>query len=182
MSLYLSLQMLTTLTRDLNVDGQCVSFRPVEAQDEQLLLDLYASTRAQELALTGWDQAQQELFVGMQYRAQQAHYTSHYPKAQHVVILVKDQAIGRVYVADKGDEIRILDMTILPDHRNLGIGTGILRGAMKESDQLQRCLTINVERDNPSLALFDRLGFQPAEDDGYRYLMRYSKDRLRPPG
>lgn len=160
-------------SKKLTAGQRSVSFRAAAEGDESLLRNLYASTRSQEMALTGWNQAQQDVFLKMQFNAQQAHYRSHYPDAEHLVILLDGQGIGRIYIADKGDEIRILDLTILPSHRGGGIGALILNEAMSEATTLGKPLTINIESDNPSLSLFERLGFHKAENDGYRYLMKF---------
>lgn len=75
-----------------------VSLRSVEPADEEFLLGLYATTRADELALTDWTDEQKAAFVRHQFDAQTHHYREHYPTATFDVILVDDEPAGRLYV------------------------------------------------------------------------------------
>src|SRR3954471_13752764 len=97
-----------------------VTLRPITPQDEEFLLQVYASARAEELAQVPWSDAQREAFLRAQLAAQHAHYKQHNPVATHDLILMDDEAIGRLYVARREQEIRILDITILPAHRSRG--------------------------------------------------------------
>jgi ribosomal protein S18 acetylase RimI-like enzyme len=153
--------------------SRLVTFRPAAAEDDTLLLQLYASMREEELALTNWDAAQREAFLRMQLDAQQTHYRKYYPGGEHLAILVDGEAIGRLYVAVTDREVRILDITILPARRNAGIGTPVVRELMHEAEALAKPLTIYVEANNPSLRLFERLGFVKAGENGYSFLMEW---------
>ena len=154
-------------------DSRCVTFRPVNAEDEPFLVAVYASTRAEELALTNWDQPQRDAFTKMQFSSQQSHYQEHYLGGEHYVILVNSHEAGRLYVAEIEKEVRILDITMLPQHRNSGIGTPIIRELMTEAATLGKPLRIFVESFNRSLGLFEGLGFVKAEEHGYSYLMEW---------
>ena len=150
-----------------------VTLRPVAPEDEELLLELYASVRAEELAQVPWSDAQREAFVRMQFAAQQSHYRQHNPQATHDLILLDAQPVGRLYVARREREIRILDITILPAYRNRGLGTPLIRNLMSEAEGLGLPLNIWVESFNPSHRLFERLGFAVVEDDGVNHLMEW---------
>jgi ribosomal protein S18 acetylase RimI-like enzyme len=150
-----------------------VALRPVAASDEAFLLAVYAAARADEMARVPWSLPQKEAFIKMQFDAQQAHYRTHNPNASHEVILLSGQSIGRLYVARRDREIRILDITILPDHRNRGIGTPLIEELMREAALADKPLRIYVESFNPSHRLFDRLGFSKTEDDGVNHLLEW---------
>jgi ribosomal protein S18 acetylase RimI-like enzyme len=150
-----------------------VTFRRAAPEDDPFLLELYGSTRQDELALTNWDPVQREAFLGMQFGAQQAHYRKHYPEGEHLVILIEGEPVGRLYVANVDIEVRILDITILPAHRNSGIGTPVVKELMREAEGLGKPLTIYVEGYNPSLGLFERLGFVKTGEHGYSFLMEW---------
>jgi GNAT superfamily N-acetyltransferase len=154
-------------------DSRFVTFREAGSDDEPFLLGVYGSTRDDELALTNWDSRQRAAFVEMQFNAQQSHYGQHYPEGEHYVILVDVEAVGRLYVAAIETEVRILDITILPQHRNTGIGTQIIRALMAEAVAIGRPLLIYVESYNRSLALFARLGFVKSGENGYSYRMEW---------
>lgn len=149
------------------------TLRPVRDVDETFLLEIYSSTRADEMALVPWDAAQKQAFLQMQFDAQQKHYRAYFPNARHDLILVGDQSIGRVYVDRRETEIRILDLTLLPEARGRGIGTLILQELMKEAAEADKALSIYVESFNHSLGLFQRLGFVKMEESGASWLMQW---------
>jgi ribosomal protein S18 acetylase RimI-like enzyme len=154
--------------------NRSVTLRPVGPNDEALLLALYASTRADELALLSWGEEQQRAFVGAQFAAQQEHYQKLYPQAKHDIILAGDRPIGRLYVAWLDQEIRIVDITLLPDERSAGIGSYLLRGLLGEGARAGKKVRIYVESFNRSLGLFERLGFLRAEQRGIHVLMEHT--------
>jgi GNAT superfamily N-acetyltransferase len=143
-----------------------VSLRAVEPRDEPFLLRVYASTRAEELAPLPWTDEQKAAFVAHQFGAQTAHYAEHYPGMTSDVIVVDGEAAGRLLVARWREEIRIVDITLLPDFRGGGTGTGVLRGLIDEAEAAGKVLSIHVEVQNPAMTLYRRLGFHPAADEG----------------
>ena len=147
------------------------TLRPVRDEDEALLLAIYASSRAEEMALVPWDAAMKDAFLRSQFSAQQTHYRSYFPQAVHDMILVDGEPVGRIYVDRRADEIRILDVTMLTESRGRGIGTRIIQELMKEADDQDQSLSIYVESFNRSLGLFQRLGFVKAEETGASWLM-----------
>lgn len=153
-----------------------VTFRPADANDDSFLLGVYGSTRLEELALTNWDEAQREAFVQMQINAQQTHYRQKYPEGEHLIILLDEERAGRLYVAEIESEIRIVDVTILTEYRNGGVGTGILRRLMEEAVRIVKPLTIYVETFNQSYRLFERLGFMKTGESGYSHLLEWRAD------
>ena len=149
------------------------TLRPIQEEDEALLLEIYSSTRADEMALLPWDAAQKQSFLQMQFSAQQKHYRAYFPHATHEMILAEGQPIGRLYVDRRETEIRILDVTLLPQARGRGIGTQILLELMKEANQENQSCSIYVESFNRSLGLFQKLGFMKTEESGASWLMEW---------
>jgi len=145
--------------------------REATAGDQDFLCRVYASTRAEELALTDWSEEQKAQFCQMQFTAQDAHYREHYPTAQFSVIERQGVPAGRLFVDRWTREIRIMDIALLPEHRNAGIGTLFLQALMEEARADGKTLSIHVEKFNPALRLYDRLGFRPREDKGVYLLM-----------
>ena len=146
--------------------------RAATPEDEQFLRAVYAGTRAEELARVPWSDEQKRAFTDMQFAAQDAHYRRHYPTAQYSIIEVRDVPAGRLYVDRGKKEILILDIALLPEHRRAGIGTKLLRELQDEARTAGKALTIHVEKFNPALRLYQRLGFQQIEDKGvYLFLV-----------
>lgn len=153
-----------------------ISFRPVGQTDEPFLLKVYASTRAAEMSVLPWTQAQVEAFLKMQLAAQHHHYKGQYPDAAHDLILFNDQPVGRLYVARLDKEIRIVDIALLTEARGRGIGTSIIKDLMDEAAREGKPLTIYVENFSPSLHLFERLGFFKAGEHNFYLLMQWQPE------
>ncbi len=150
-----------------------LTLRAATAGDADFLAAVYAATRAEELAVTGWSEEAKMDFCRMQFDAQAAHYREHYPRADFCVIEISHTPAGRLYVDRWEREIRIMDIAILPAHRGQGIGTRLLRELQEEAAGSSRSLTIHVERLNPALRLYERLGFRMTEDKGVYLLLEW---------
>lgn len=138
------------------------SSRPVAAIDDAFLFELYASTRAEELAAWGWSAAQQEPFVRMQWLAQKRGYEARYPSEGHCILELEGRPVGRLWVVRGEHELRLVDVTLLPAHRGRGLGTGVLRSLQEEAARAGKPLRLHVTRNNPALRLYTRLGFTAA--------------------
>jgi ribosomal protein S18 acetylase RimI-like enzyme len=146
-----------------------VTLRPSGPRDRELLYRVYASTRAEELANVPWDDEAKDGFLRAQFDAQDRWWREHYAGASFDVVLVDGEPAGRLYVYANEDEIRIVDIALLPEHRGRGIGRTLLGEVLADG----RRVTIHVERMNPALRLYERLGFVLAEDRGvYLFLER----------
>jgi ribosomal protein S18 acetylase RimI-like enzyme len=152
---------------------EAYTLRPVQDADEILLLELYSSSRADEMALVPWDAMQKQAFLQMQFSAQQKHYRAYFPHATHEMIEAEGQPVGRLYVDRRETEIRILDITLLPQACGHGIGTQVIQELMKEAAQANESISIYVESFNRSLGLLQRLGFVKAEESGASWLMEW---------
>lgn len=151
-----------------------ITLRPITANDEEFLYHLYAGTREAEMATVDWNAAEKEAFLKMQFAAQHKYYTEQFTGAGFDLIMLDGEPIGRLYIDRRPDEIRIIDIALLPAHRNQGIGTGFLTNIQKEAAAADLPVRIHVERYNPALKLYDRLGFRAAGDNGVYRLMEWS--------
>ena len=156
-----------------------IKLRPVRPEDDPLLLEVYGSTRAEEMALVPWTDEQRQAFLKMQFDAQQNYYQQKYPTADHDIIYFRDTAAGRMYVARLEDEIRIVDITLLPRHRGNGVGTHLITELMDESTAKRLPLQIYVETFNPSLKLLERLGFTQTAQQGMHLMMQWLPGALK---
>ena len=151
-----------------------ITLRPVGPDDNDFLMEVYGSTRAEELALVPWTSEQRGAFIQHQFTAQQEHYSQNYPAANHDIILSDGRQVGRLYVARLEREIRIVDITLLPDERNAGIGSYLISELLNEAERTNRFVRIWVEEFNPSLHLFERFGFSRSEQQGIHILMEWT--------
>lgn len=135
-----------------------LAFRPVTIEDRAILLNIYGSTRAEELAQTNWTEAQKNIFIESQFEAQRVHYERYYPGAEFLLILYKDTIIGRLYL-HVTEQLRIIDIALLPISRNTGLGTLLLTSIQTLAGNKGLPVSIHVEQFNPALQLYKRLGF-----------------------
>lgn len=149
------------------------ALRPALPEDEPLLLEVYASTRADELGLVPWTDEEKLAFVQMQFNAQRQHYLQYYPDAQWLVIMHEDLPAGRLIIDRAGAEIVLMDIALLPPYRNQGIGTALIRDLMDEARHMGRPIRLHVEFFNPALRLYERLGFTRIGESGVYFEMEW---------
>lgn len=148
-------------------------FRPAVDADLAFLCRLYGETRAQELAPVPWSAAQKAAFLDQQFRAQHAHYLQHYPTVERLVIERAGADVGRLYLDRWAREHRIVDIALSPECRGQGLGTALLSDLLDEAAAVGKSVTIHVEKNNPAMRLYRRLGFEAVEDKGVYDLMRW---------
>jgi ribosomal protein S18 acetylase RimI-like enzyme len=150
---------------------QLNNLRPSTFDDEQFLYRLYASTREDELAVVPWSESEKETFLTTQFNAQHTFYHQQFNEAEFLIIEQDNEPIGRLYLDRRDDEIRIVDIALLPSHRNRGIGTKYLESILEEGQGAGLPVRIHVERNNTALRLYERLGFQKVTENGVYFLM-----------
>jgi ribosomal protein S18 acetylase RimI-like enzyme len=150
---------------------ETITLRPAEPADRAFLLEVYASTRADELARVPWTYEQRRAFVEQQFTAQDTDYRRRFTTASFDVVMLGDEGVGRLYTDRRPKEVHIIDIALLPDFRRRGIGTTLFRRLFDEAEATGKAVTIYVERFNPAIALYRRLGFVQAADDGGVYLL-----------
>ncbi len=149
------------------------TLRPITPGDRELLLRIYASTRAGEMAVVPWTEQEKQDFLRFQFDAQHKYYQEHFPRAAFDLILQGGEPIGRLYVDRRDDEIRLIDIALLPDHRGSGLGGAIMQGVLAEGRESGRLVRIHVEHNNPAMRLYRRLGFEKIEEQGVYHLMEW---------
>jgi ribosomal protein S18 acetylase RimI-like enzyme len=150
---------------------RAISLRPENPQDQEFLFALYASTRDEEMKLVPWADSEKHAFLKMQFELQSTHYHNHYPGASYQIILADGKPIGRLYIHRAESQIRVIDIALLPQHRGAGIGRQLMEELLAEARAAKKTAGIHVERNNPALRLYTRLGFSVLEDKGaYCYM------------
>jgi ribosomal protein S18 acetylase RimI-like enzyme len=156
-----------------------VSLRPEQPDDEAFLFAVYASTRAEELAITGWDEANRSAFLNMQFRAMRLGYRSSFPKAEFSVVTLAGCPVGRLVVDRNADEIHVVDVALLPESRNHGLGTTILGNLLSEAQNNGKPVHLRVQKGSPANRLYQRLGFRQIEDYDLDLLLEWMPGGLR---
>ncbi len=155
-----------------------ISLRSITNADLEFLAQVYASTRQEELAPVPWSAEEKKVFLQMQFEAQHQYYLANYPRAQFQIIQRGGEPIGRLYLDRRAAEIRIVDIALLPAQRHSGIGTQLMQEILAEGQARGVPITIHVERFNPALRLYTRLGFRQIEDKGVYYFLEWTPDKV----
>jgi ribosomal protein S18 acetylase RimI-like enzyme len=151
-----------------------VSLRPATEADYDFMRRLYASTREAEMTHFPFDETQKRAFLDQQFAAQFAHYGIHYPTCERNIIEHDATPVGRLWIDEWRDQIRLVDIALMPECRGLGIGSTLLRQVMDRGAAAGKPVTIHVEGFNPALSLYQRLGFEHVDTNGVYFLMRWT--------
>ncbi|MEP6919713.1 MAG: GNAT family N-acetyltransferase [bacterium] len=152
--------------------------RPVTPQDGEFLVSLYASTRADELNQVQWAEGQREQFVQWQFEMQRREYQTRYPDAEYDVILVDELGAGRIWIGEDDDQIRLLDIAILTEFQNRGLGTLLIERLIAAARPTGKSLRHMVfVLNNDAHRFYERLGFVIIEDLGAYKHMEWRAER-----
>ena len=145
--------------------------RPETAEDREFLFALYASTREEELRGLPWAAEQRNAFLRSQFEAQTYHYRTWYPDAAFQLILLEGIPVGRLCLLSDANQIRLIDIALLPAYRGKGVGSEIFTGMLADADKAALPVILHVERSNRAQRLYRRYGFTVIADDGVYLLM-----------
>jgi RimJ/RimL family protein N-acetyltransferase len=161
------------LTEELSKVGHRLTLRPVTPDDEDTLLKIYASTREEEMKQAAeWSSEQKEMFLRWQLEMQRRDYEARFPQTDYQLILFDGKPAGRLWVARTPEQIRLLDIAILPEFQNRKIGTFLLRQLIRESEATATPLRHMIFKLNTEARRFyERLGFRLVEDERMYLLM-----------
>jgi GNAT superfamily N-acetyltransferase len=157
-----------------------VALRPEGPMDEAFLLEVYAGTRQEELEATGWPAAMREAFVKMQFKAQRQGYYTTFPRAEFSIVLSDGQPVGRIVIDRAEDQIRLVDIALLPSYRGRGVGAILLQGLMREAAAVRKPLRLSVIKGQRAGRWYQRLGFVKTGEDSLRNQMEWRGDQLPP--
>ena len=140
--------------------------RPREPADDGFVRELYASTRWEELAATGWPDSMKRALLDQQHAAQRQHYSSVFPDAEWLIVERQGSAFGRLYLRWSETEVRIVDISLLPQARARGYGSALIRDVQRQARASRRTVALSVVEHNSARHLYARLGFVPVPGIG----------------
>jgi len=148
-----------------------ITLRRARLDDQPFLFELYRSTRSDEMAAWSWPASEQEAFLKMQFNAQKQYYNTQFPRADYQIVLLDEWPIGRLIIKRGEDETRLVDIALLSEHRNLGIGTALIQNLLDEADHAHKPVRLHVSKFNPAVRLYERLGFSKIDETATHFLM-----------
>ncbi len=155
---------------------QSIALRSLEADDDAFLFEVYQSSRGEDLTSMGWDAERVRNFLETQYAAQQRFLKANYPQREDRIIMLDTQPIGRLVVERTDQEIRVVDVALLPQYRNSGIGTHLIRELLAEAARLGKPFRTQIIRSSTAIGLFERLGIVKIGETGSHYQMEWRAD------
>lgn len=156
----------------MQLDIKGVSFRAFQDADLTFLQSVYRSSREHELSLVPWTEQEKTRFIEQQFGAQHAYYQEHFKDASFDLVIIHGKQAGRLYLDERNDEFRILDIALLPGFRGQGWGSKILAEIQRLAKIKGKRVGIHVEKNNPAMTLYLRMGFENREDKGvYQFMV-----------
>ncbi len=150
------------------------ALRPQRESDYDFLERLYRSVREAEIAPLDWPEEAKRQFLVSQFALQYHHYTEHYFDAEFSIIERCGTPVGRLYIFRGPGDHRIVDISLLAEVRNAGVGRALLEAVLAEASDCGKTASIHVEKFNPARHLYDRLGFREIGESGPYWLMEYA--------
>lgn len=145
--------------------AQGFALRPETESDIPFLMRLFASTREAELAqVVDWSAEQKQAFLASQFQAQRHHYRTTINGCAFDILEHRGVPAGRLYLEARQSRLHIVDISLLPDYCGKGLGTQILEAVMAAAAAGGKGVGIFVEKFNPALRLYRRLGFTEIAD------------------
>jgi ribosomal protein S18 acetylase RimI-like enzyme len=154
-----------------NLAGRIVLRPVVLPDDEDFLIKLYFTTR-DDINFLPLEEAQKKSILMMQYQAQKQQYEEQFPDSRHDIILLDGESVGRFWTMREETEIRGIDLALLPEYRNSGIGSHLLAEIFEEAAQTNRDFTFHVLKTNPAMQLYQRLGCEFTGETVSHFQMR----------
>ena len=152
---------------------ESITLRPATEDDQDFLLELFKSSRGDDLRGLGWEEERIGEFLGMQYEAQQNFVRADHPKINDQIVLSEGTPVGHLAVEHRPNEFRLVDLALLPEHRNHGTGALLIQELQTQSAAARRPLRTQVIRYNRAVGLFERLGFRRTSETGTHFQMEW---------
>lgn len=131
--------------------------------DEPFLLEVYASTRLDEVQAWGWGEHERDAFLSMQWRMQKNSYQMQYPDSESLIISYEGFQAGRLMLNRTKEKIHLIDISLLPPFRNRLIGSTLLKKLQQEAFIQNQMIVLHVTLHNHARRLYERSGFQVHE-------------------
>jgi len=160
-----------------NAVSRAISLRAATPEDNAFLLEVFASTRDDFKMLIS-DENQLAALISMQFNFQRQQYQDGYPDGEDNIILNNRQPIGRMFTSEGDRTITLVDIALLPEYRNSGIGRRLLDELLKSAAQKGKSVTLHVFKTNPARHLYERLGFRDRSEDSMYYEMIYEPQTM----
>ena len=155
------------------VDLGSIRLRRAEESDRGFLLRVFSSSSPDLLVLQRLEEPQRSQLLNMQFEAQSSQYRESFPHSEILIIEVADQPVGRLWIDAGDNNTHIVDVTVLPEFRNNGIGAKLMALIKTEAGKKSSTCTLRVKKDNLAKDFYLRQGFCVIQDNGVYLKMEW---------
>lgn len=141
-----------------------IILRPRRDDEEDFWREVFYDVTRSYFQLLNLPENDLNNLLEFQFQAQSIDYKHNYPQAANDIILYKNERAGRVILTTERNDLLLVDIAILSEFRNRGIGTKILEWLFEQSRETKMPVSFCVEKMNPAFRLYDRLGFKIVAD------------------
>ncbi len=153
------------MNRITSANNLTIVVRDTTASDTPFFEKLFFETRRSEFAMLGWDENQLVMFLKMQFNLQMQSYRMQYPNARIFAVEADNVKVGRYITANETNGIRLVDIAVLPDSQNFGIGSFVLKRLFDEAQDKNKIIILQVFKNNiAAKRLYERFGFKETDD------------------
>jgi ribosomal protein S18 acetylase RimI-like enzyme len=128
-------------------------------EDEPFLAALFAEVHGAELAPAGLPAGAAAQLLEMQYRGQTMSYRAQFPQGKSSIVWLGGERIGRVFVNESGEELRVVDIALSRRFQGRGLGTKLLEDCGRHAHAKGIPVRLSVRPGSGAMRLYERVGF-----------------------
>ena len=147
-----------------------VTLRPESSADQAFLRRLIVETVTLELGAEAWPEPMRSHLIGIQYTARLHSRRVEYPGAVSHIVQADGADAGWAVVHTTQDEVRLVDIMVLPELRGKGIGAAAIAQICATAADRPVRLEVNL-MNSGARRLYERFGFRVTGQDDVQYLM-----------
>jgi ribosomal protein S18 acetylase RimI-like enzyme len=144
--------------------------------DSEFFMELFGEIKSSELHLHSWPEQIKNQLITMQFHAYEQCIMAEFPNSVDYLIVYQSEKAGRLQLNKNKDGIRLINISLLADYRNKGIGAEIINNIVTEANQKGIPVILEVDKINPAQNLYYRLGFKVIQQDEIKYSMKYTPE------
>ncbi len=149
--------------------------RPETPEDERFVRQLLVNAILDELGAHAWPEPVRAPLISLQYQARRSGARAAAGDVASQIIVADGEDAGWLLVADLGNEMRIIEIAVLPLRRGQGIGSAALGAILERAAGERKAVTLTVNGTNTrAIRLYERLGFRVADGDQVQSRMAWT--------
>ncbi|AGY75266.1 GNAT family N-acetyltransferase [Clostridium autoethanogenum] len=155
-------------------ESNSISLCPAEPKDYEFLLKVFKEGRPELNFISNLSEEKKEDIIVEQFKIQQQQLARMYPKAEFYIVKLNDESVGRLYLHRGEANYRILEIGLLEQYRNQGIGRRTMKLIIENAIKERKNLSLQVIWfNNKAFLFYEKLGFKITENNNIFCEMQY---------